>query len=51
MPIGGKTKLFGSHQKELLTKEKVVSFYINGKLYKGIINKNYFKYINMKLIF
>ena len=49
MPIGGKTKLFGSHQKELLTKEKIVSFYINGKLFKGIINKNVCKYIIVRV--
>ena len=51
MPIGGKTKLFGSHPKELLTKEKIVSFYINGKLFKGIISKNYFEYITMRVMY
>ena len=35
MPIGGNTKLFGTKQKELNTKDKVVKFYINEKLCKG----------------
>ena len=35
MVLSGKSKIFGNHQKELVTKEKIISFYINGKQHQG----------------
>ena len=47
MVLSGKSKIFGNHQKELVTKEKIISFYINGKQHKG---KNHFDKYNVYFI-
>ena len=44
MVLSGKSKIFGNHQKELVTKEKIISFYINGKQHQG---ENHFDKYNM----
>ena len=48
MVLSGKSKIFGNHQKELVTKEKIISFYINGKQHKC---KNHFDKYNMYILF
>jgi hypothetical protein len=40
------SKIFGSHQKELNTKEKSIVFHVNGELCKG--KYNLYKHLNIK---